>query len=196
MKKDELIKHTIEIVKFIFIIALVYVVFLLAFRFVPFLSRYDHYVILTGSMEPTIDVGEIVIIDTEISPKELVEGDIVAFYIDLNNDGEDEVVVHYIDEVIPYGIDTLRFKTHSEVSDTQDPWTVEESDIIGIYAYQFDSIGKLLLFANSLLGKIVIILDIVLLYMFVQYIKKPNQKETDKISTESDIIKIEDEDNQ
>ena len=164
-----------ENIKFVTILILIYVIITLALRFLPFLQVYNTYTIRTDSMEPVLNVGDIIIVE-DISPNDIVEGDIVAFYVDVTNDGVDDVIIHYIDEIIQYDEDTLVFKSKPEISNLQDRWVIEEQDIIGIYKYQVDGFGKILLFLTSWVGRIVLLVDIVVVWIVVDFLfpKKEN----------------------
>ena len=134
MNKIKFKKETIETLKFIALLILIYLVLMLVFNFVPPLNKYNVFAVQTGSMEPLISPGDIVI-TKQIDPKDVEVGDIMAFYVDINNDSKDDVVVHYIDQINIIG-EQLIFKTKPNVSDIQDRWTIEETDLIGIYTYQ------------------------------------------------------------
>ena len=168
-----------ENLKFIFILLAVYIIITLALRYVPFLQVYNTYTIRTDSMEPVLMVGDVVVVE-DIDPEDIQVGDIVAFYVDVTNDGEDDVIIHYIDEVIQYDSETLVFKSKPEVSNLQDRWTIEEQDIIGIFKYKVEDIGKILLFLNSWIGRIVLLVDIILVWIIVDMIF-PKKKIPEKV---------------
>jgi len=172
-------KHSVrENLKFIGILLLIYIVITLALRFIPFFQQYNTYTIRTDSMEPVLMIGDVVVVE-DINPKDVKEGDIIAFYVDVTNDGVDDVIIHYIAEVIEYDEDTLVYKSKPEISNLQDRWTIEEEDIIGIYAYKVENIGKMLLFLNSWIGRIILLVDIVLVWIIVDLLfgtsKKPKK---------------------
>jgi signal peptidase len=155
------------------IIALGYVLF----NYVPFIAKYDHYVIATNSMEPVIDVGDIVIIDTDVNYEELEAGDIIAFYADIRGDGKQEVVVHYLASVTT-GEEGRTYRTKPEVSEELDPWTLDDADLVGTHVATIPKIGPVLLFAQSTIGRIALILDVVLIYVLFSFFpstKKPNK---------------------
>lgn len=157
MKKIKIV----ETLKFLGVLILIVIVFKLVFAYIPPLNKYNLFVIQTGSMEPVIAPGDVVIVK-EINPEDIVVGDIMAFRVDINSDGEDDVVVHYIAEINAFNGE-LVFKTKPHVSDLQDGWTIEEKDIIGVYNYQINGIGNALSFAQSWVGLIFIIIDIIII---------------------------------
>lgn len=174
-----------ENIKFIVILILIYLLITLGLRYIPFFQQYNTYTIRTDSMEPVLMVGDVVIVK-DIDPKDIEVNDIIAFHVDVTNDGEDDVIIHYIDEVIQYDEDTLVYKSRPEVSSLQDRWTIEEHDIIGIYTYKVENIGKMLLFLNSWVGRAVLLFDVILVWIIVDILfdkkKKPKKINEDELS--------------
>lgn len=166
---------TLSIIKFILIVGFLYGLVSLSFKYIPFLSRYDHLVIITDSMDPVIKVGEVILIDKKIEATDIKANNIYAFYVDIDGDNKEEIVVHYVDEIAKNG-DQLIFKTRPEVSDQQDSWTIQERDIIGEYKFGIPVIGKGLLFLESGLGKAVIIFDIIVIYLVFGLFKTPKKE--------------------
>lgn len=80
---------------------------------------YEPYQILSGSMEPTLQVGEIVLIDTNDTNVE--DGDVIAFYM-----GE-QVVIHRIQETVSDGV----YITKGDGNPNADFSPVEQAEIIG-----------------------------------------------------------------
>ena len=178
MNKIDFKKESIETVKFVLILVMIYFVITLAFQYLPFLNQYDTFAIRTDSMEPVIMVGDVVV-TKEIDPDEILIGDIIAFKVDITGDEVDDVVVHYIAEINTNG-DQLIFKTKPEVSDTLDRWTIEEHDIVGLYQFKVGGIGKILLFADTWIGKGIILVDILVVSIIYDMIKKPDKKKKQK----------------
>lgn len=179
MEAEKVMNKSLKIIKFIFSIGLLYLVLFLIYNYVPFISRYDHMVVVSDSMTPTINVNDVVFIDTKSNHSIIEKDDIYAFYVDINEDGSEEIVIHYIDEVIENNGNST-YKTRPEVSDDQDTWTLQERDLIGAYKIRIPKVGKLLLFLGSWIGKVVIILDIIVIYFFVGALKEPD-KDVDNV---------------
>lgn len=147
----------------IIILGLGYVIF----NYVPFIAKYDHYVIVTNSMEPVIMVGDVVIVDSSVTADEVDPGQIIAFYADINDDGTDEVVVHYLYTATEVeGV--MIYKTKPEISDNPDPWELTADDILGAYKLTIPNIGPLLLFFSSTIGKAVLVIDVVIIYLLME----------------------------
>lgn len=171
-------KETVDTIKFIGILILIFAIFSLLFTFVPPFNKYHIFAVQTDSMDPVIAPGDIVI-TKEVNPKDVKIGDIMAFHVDITNDGEDDVVVHYINEINIID-DEYFFRTKPHVSELQDSWTIEESDLIGVYQYQVNSVGKILLFAQSWIGRIIILIDIIIISIIYDILFKDSKKNTKK----------------
>ncbi len=176
MKKNRYKKEIIDTIKFILLLIVIVVVFKLVFTYVPPLNKYDLYVIKTDSMDPIILPGDIVVIK-EIDSGDIKVGDIMAFHVDINGDNVDDVVVHYIAEINSNN-NELIFKTKPHVSELHDRWTIEEQDLIGIYTYQVNYLGKIIMFAQSWVGKIILVADVIIISVIydVLFSKKKKTK--------------------
>jgi len=161
------------------VIGAIYGAGFLLFNYVPFFSRLQHYVIVTGSMEPVISVGDVVILDQDVDFESLEVGDIIAFEVTVPSQTEKIIVVHYLDEIMVDDEGTRTFRTRPEVSDEQDDWILSETDIVGTHLMTIPKIGSVLLFLSSPFGRVVLIVDVVLLsFIFSKFSKK---KHSDKL---------------
>lgn len=96
------------------------------------IGRYIVYTIGSASMVPTINVGDVVVIDKK--DKEFKENDIIAFY------HNDVILVHRIVKIYKdaYG---EYYQTKGDNNDTADSWLVKEKDVVGQYRMRFRWIG-------------------------------------------------------
>lgn len=139
--------------------------------------KFQPYVIQSGSMDPTIKFGDIVIV-TEIDDIDnLQKTDIITFKTDINLDGKKEVVTHYYvkTEIDDNGNKYIR--TKREGTNTLDSWKVEEKDIIGKYILHLPKAGKFILFLKDGIGIRVLIIDIVIIFLIVILSKYENEEE-------------------
>jgi len=151
------------------IIALVYVGIALSVESVPLFGRYHHFVIVSDSMEPTIDVHDVVIIDES---KSYQAGDIIAFETTIND--QSVRVVHYVDEIVSTG-NGDEIYTRSE-NGAQDDWVLSHDDVIGTYVNSVPRIGVFLNFLSSTIGRIVLLINIIGIVVIVKLLKAPQQK--------------------
>jgi len=173
-KNDSFMRFFLSV---IIIVGLGYVIF----NYVPFIAKYNYYSIVTDSMEPVIMVGDVAIIDSSVEVEELVSGQIIAFYADFNDDGTKEVIVHYLDSASEVD-GVMVYRTHPEVSDSLDPWTLAADDIIGVHVGTIANIGPLLLFFSSTVGKITLVLDIAIIYILIELLSSKKKKEKNLIT--------------
>lgn len=179
-------------IKFILSVAFIIVLGYVFFNYVPFIAKYDHYVIATNSMEPVINVGDIVIINTDVTYDDLEEGQIIAFYADIRGDGKEEVVVHYLYSIT--ATDGVRkYRTIPQISDDIDPWILEDSDIVGFHTGTIPKIGPFLLFAQSTIGRIVIIADVIVIYVLLSLFPSSKKPKKSVKPIENENQKTEDE---
>lgn len=190
MKSITTKKKLIETLEFVAILVLLYFIITLSFTYLPFLNQYNTFSIQTNSMEPVINVGTVVIVK-DIEPEDIAVDDIVAFMVDITGDGEDEVVVHYIAEINVID-NALTFRTKPEISDTIDRWTIEEDDIVGIYQGKIPGVGNMILFTQSWIGRIIIVLDLVIFSFVYDYLfNKDNRKKKKQETMTNDLAEYE-----
>jgi signal peptidase len=77
--------------------------------------------ILSGSMEPSYNVGGLVFIDTNVSPEEIAVGDVITFTL-----GEDTVVTHRVT-----AIQDGQFTTKGDANNTEDLSPVPFDNMVG-----------------------------------------------------------------
>jgi len=151
-------KKIIEnILSFFVIIVLIYIAALLLFEQTPNITGIKPYTVVTNSMEPTIKVGDLVLINTRNGNHQ--EGDIIAFHQDITGDGNLDVVIHYI-----ANRDGEAIQTMSE-NNQIDPWVINDDAVIGTYMMHIPNLGNILRFARSPIGIAVIVIDIILIYV-------------------------------
>ena len=96
------------------------------------------YVVLTGSMQPNINIGDVVI-EKEKPINEIKVGDIITF----KPMGQDATVTHRIVAKTEYENKTI-FKTKGDNNNAQDPDSVEIKDIQGVMLFKISKLGKII----------------------------------------------------
>ena len=146
------------------------------------------YIVVTESMEPVINVNDLVIVS---NPKvdELEVGDIITFRADINYDGETEVVTHYIMSITQDGED-YRIRTRRYFADeadySPDPWSLDQNSILGTYSFHIPWIGTIGQFAKSPFGIAAIVVNLGVIGGIVYLLKKAEpKKEATETETES-----------
>lgn len=136
------------------------------------------YVVITDSMEPFINVNDLIIVK---NPKtdELETEDIITFYADINYDGEKEIVTHYIYSINENPDGDLVFKTHRhfEAGDQvfTDNWVIGEEDVLGQHIVTIPYVGAVVQFAKSPFGIAAMIVNFGIIVGII-YIMKRTEK--------------------
>ena len=151
--------------------------------------RFKSFVVVSASMEPDINVNDLVII-VKVDPEKLEVGDAISFYTYLpTNQVDDEgdtiylrsVVTHYLRDIQSSG-DSLIYKTQGAIADpldydewndiNGDPVEITESDIIGKVALVIPFIGIIMkIFYNPIL-LLLIGINILIVVVIIKVIKK------------------------
>ena len=138
---------------------------------------YKPFIVLSGSMEDKINVGDLVIVK-EVDANTLNEKDIIAFRTE---DGF--VTTHRIINVIKKENDVC-FETKGDNNNAKDDVIVCSSNVEGKYHSKIAKLGNVILFIQQPLGFIIMMLIIfiicILIYMFA------NRKIAKKIEFESE----------
>lgn len=111
------------------------------------LFRYWVATIASGSMSPTIEVGDIVVVDKWYAqnPQELKEGDIIVFKI-LNT-----LYTHRIINIYEKN-NNYYIKTKGDYKDNaEDSWIVTKSDIVGKVIYKIKYLGQPSIWLHNLI---------------------------------------------
>lgn len=126
------------------------------------------YVIISGSMQPELNIGDIVIVK-DIS-EELEKGDIISF-----RQGQ-TVVTHRISRIETIG-EQKQYKTRGDNNNTEDSGTIKQELIEGKVVGKIPYIGKLTLLLQ---GKMSIIVILVILYIYISYIGKRKKRKNER----------------
>ncbi len=141
--------------------------------------RFQPYIVVTESMEPVINVNDVVVVTTfKIDEAEV--GDIITFMADIDYNGTKEVITHYIYEIDRSDEEEI-IRTHRHFDEdetvTPDTWLISESDIIGSYAFQIPKLGFLLGFLKSIYGIVIIAVNIILFALIKYFSSRKKTKE-------------------
>lgn len=95
------------------------------------------FTVQTNSMAPTFEKGDLIYDITDFSPEDIKVGDVITYQalIDVNGDGEAEWVYnsHRVVQIINDDPENIRFVTKGDNNSTDDPSSIHESYVIGIW---------------------------------------------------------------
>lgn len=109
------------------------------------------YVVLSGSMEPTISPGDAVVV-RDVDPATLESGDVITFV----RSDESTPVTHRVVEVVE-GEDGLAFRTKGDANSDPDPAPVPASNVTGEVWFAIPLVGHVVMFANTPTGLAVLV---------------------------------------
>jgi len=133
---------------------------------IPDIFGFKPFIVLSGSMEPTIKTGDIAIIKN--AKKEVLkEGDIIAFRSGTS------VVTHRIIE-----IKEDKFITKGDNNNTEDRFPVEYKDIEGVFIKRIPKLGNFAMFLQTTLGVIVFISIPFVLFILTDVYQRKKERKT------------------
>jgi len=113
------------------------------------------YVVLSGSMEPTIETGSVCFINKHADYNSIKEKDIIAYQM---KDGT--LITHRVVEVTDSGL-----KTKGDNNKDIDGSTITKNEFVGKNIFWIPKVGYLIKTFQSTKGKIILITCIVLLFV-------------------------------
>lgn len=117
--------------------------------------------VISGSMEPTINIGDIIIVDTKI--KKFKKDDIISFY-----DKDGSFITHRI-----VSINGKKFITKGDNNNTEDE-AIDISKVIGKFVFKIDNGKKFLSLLKNPLIIILVLVNGVLFCIFVSIDRNGN----------------------
>ncbi len=193
MKKAEL-KENIKLFGSMIIIGilLLYIVFQL---FIPSMTvkvfGFKPYVVITESMEPVINVNDMVFVH-RFNLEDAEVGDIISFNADIDYNGTPEVVTHYIYSITDEnGTTIIRTNRYFDEDTTPvpDTWLLTEDDVLGAYWFHIPKVGVVVEFLKSPFGIAAVLVNVGVITAVTILLKKDKNSlatttETPEESTE------------
>ncbi len=142
-----------KIIKFIINILTTLIISIGGLFLILYICGIVPYVVLSGSMEPTIETGSLCFINKKIKIEKVKEKDIIAFKM---NDGT--LVTHRVVEINESGI-----ITKGDNNNDIDSNIVKKENFVGKNLFWIPKVGYIVKTFQSTKGKIIIITSIVLL---------------------------------
>ena len=124
---------------------------------------YKPFIVMSGSMETTINIGDFVIVK-KVKSSSIPTGDIIAFK------NGNIVISHRVKEVInDSGI--YKFKTKGDNNNVADDFIVSSDAIEGIFVNKIPGLGSILLFLGKPIGLLMVILVIIIVSTALYFVK-------------------------
>ena len=122
---------------------------------------YRTYIVSSGSMEPYLKVGDIILVDKVDSAQEIKVDDIITF---TQGDGKD--ITHRVIEIKDVN-DNRSFVTKGDNNNDIDPNEVKFENIRGKYSSKISGIGKFILSVKTSFGAIIFVIIIFIIYFWM-----------------------------
>jgi len=127
---------------------------------VPGIFGYKPMIVMSGSMEPTIKTGDLIIVK-ETDVKSLKKDDIIAFRVK-----DDTLVSHRIVDVSK-DKGQYYFETKGDNNNTKDEGLVKDKNVEGKYKLRIAKLGSFLMFIATPLGFVVLLLAAIILFLII-----------------------------
>lgn len=139
---------------------------------VPSFLGYKPFIVLSGSMEPEISPGDL-ILTKNVDPKEIKVGDIISFRSD-----ETIVVSHRVTEVLTEG--GLAFYTKGDANIGEDAENVLPEDLEGIYLFRIGGLGSIALFLQTPVGLLIFVIIPFCLFILYDIVSRNRRNKREK----------------
>ena len=131
---------------------------------VPDFMGYKPFIVLSGSMEPSIMTGDMVFV-READTDNLQKGDVIAYK------SGDAVITHRIIDVKTENGET-RYMTQGDANDSPDQSSVRPSDVEGVYQGRIAGAGNAAMFMQTTTGMILFVVCPLILFILWDVIRR------------------------
>ncbi len=141
---------------------------------------YRYYTVLTGSMSPSYEVGDVVFVHIEKSDN-IKEGDVITF--NPSNDSEAYLTHRVTEKLENYkGAGVTCFRTKGDANNSQDSFLISEDKVIGKVVFGIPKLGYIIRFVQLrwYIIAAVIVMIFVFIFLMKRYFKRDNGDESPK----------------
>lgn len=162
---------------------------------VPEIGGIFPMIVLTDSMYPEIQSGDLIICHTE-DAKDVKVGDIICFY-DPDGNGT-STVTHRVAEVTTDSDGNIAWKTQGDANNTEDASLVPAKNLVGVYQHRFPNLGNVAMFMQTTQGLIICVVCPIILLIAYDMIRrriyeKSKKKDTEALMAELEALRAEKE---
>lgn len=136
---------------------------------IPNLAGMTPLMILTDSMFPEIEAGDMVICQTT-NPGKIQKGDVIAYYDPAGT--EKSVVTHRVEEIVKTKKDGISWITKGDANNISDSEPVPEANLVGIYQYRLKGLGNVAMFMQTTKGLLICVVAPLLIWIVYDGIRR------------------------
>ena len=154
---------------------------------VPSFGGYMPLIVLTDSMKPTIDGGDLIICHT-IEAKDVKVDDIIS-YFDPEGNGQ-SIVTHRVKEVVN-DENGISFLTQGDANNTMDNEPIPGDKLVGIYQSRIPNAGNVAMFMQTTTGLIVCVVCPLILLIGYDVLRRKMYEKNKKDDTDALLAELE-----
>ncbi len=157
---------------------------------VPSLGSFLPLIVLTDSMYPEIESGDLIICRTA-EPEDIAVGDVIAFFDPAGNGSS--VVTHRVVEVTEQD-GALAWRTKGDANNVEDSTLVPAGNLVGVYRSRIAGAGNIAMFMQTTQGLIICVVCPILLLVGYDIVRrrlyeKAHQQDTDALLKELEDLR-------
>jgi signal peptidase len=156
------------------------------------LFGYRYYTVLTPSMTPTYETGDMVfvkVLSAEEKAEDIAPGDVITF----NPSSDSEAyLTHRVTEVLPdyQGTGVTCFRTKGDANNTEDAFLIDQNRVIGTVRFGIPKLGYVVRFVQLrwyFVAGLIVLLGIFFRLLRL-YFAPPDSEEPDTTETSGDTV--------
>ncbi len=145
---------------------------------VPDFLGYKPFIVLSGSMEPTILAGDLIVAKVT-EPEKIFKGDIIAFRAE-----KDTIVTHRVTDVQTE--EGFKFLTRGDANTGADAKAVSVEDLEGIYLWRVAGVGRFAMFLQTPIGMLLFVITPLCLFIVYDIVSR-NKRSRKKGNREAEL---------
>jgi signal peptidase len=144
---------------------------------IPDVLGYFPLVVLSDSMYPTFQSGDLVIYHKETA-QDVAVGDVIVFYDPASSSGQ-TLVTHRVMEIVDED-GTTEYRTKGDANNTEDQNLVPAENVVGFFKTRITGAGNVALFLQSTKGMLICVVIPLCLFVIIDGFEKRTPKEAQK----------------
>ena len=134
------------------------------------------FIVLTGSMSPSIEVGDLVLVKN-VNPEDINQNDVITFA----SSSSDNITTHRVKEVLNEE-NNISYITQGDANNAEDPIPVESELLLGKVNKVIPKVGTILLWIQNNIMKVLlgVIVVIICIFSFNKFKYKANKEKVEE----------------